>query len=309
MISPFKRALAALVPTLAIALGTSSFAIATTSGSRVAHDATSGDDRSGSQATPPASGVQSQDQQPDDAELKPAEPDFTLVSLPTSLRMPKFKSAFRVTHRFTRPLGDGDFGDLAADMFGIDSGARIGLEYRFGLFPNGEIGVHRTNNRTIELFAQYGVFRQRQRVPVDLTAYFSIDGKDNFQSSYSPAVGAIVSRVFGERAAVYFEPIYVNNSNPLPRQVVDHNDTFMIGLGARVRIRPTVYIVVEGSPRVAGYREGVSHRSIGVEKRLGGHLFQLNFSDSFATTMGQIANGGPADKDWFLGFNISRKFY
>jgi len=25
--------------------------------------------------------------------------------------------------------------------------------------------------------------------------------------------------------------------------------------------------------------------------------------------MGQIARGGPASKDWFLGFNISRKFY
>ena len=51
-------------------------------------------------------------QDEDDAVLKPAEPDFTLVSLPTSLRLPKFKSAFRVTHRFGRPLGDGDFADL-----------------------------------------------------------------------------------------------------------------------------------------------------------------------------------------------------
>ena len=40
----------------------------------------------------------------DPAALKLAEPDFTLVGLPTSLRLPTFKSAFRVTHRFTRPL-------------------------------------------------------------------------------------------------------------------------------------------------------------------------------------------------------------
>src|SRR5712692_6362710 len=78
-------------------------------------------------------------QAPDDEALKLAEPDFTLVALPTALRVPKFKSAFRVTHRFTRPLGAGDFGDLAADFFGIDSGARIGLEYRFGIVPNGQI--------------------------------------------------------------------------------------------------------------------------------------------------------------------------
>jgi hypothetical protein len=47
--------------------------------------------------------------------------------------------------------------------------------------------------------------------------------------------------------------------------------------------------------------------SFAVEKRKDGHVFQLNFSDSFATTMGQIARGGPASKDWFLRFNLSRK--
>jgi hypothetical protein len=35
----------------------------------------------------------------------------------------------------------------------------------------------------------------------------------------------------------------------------------------------------------------------------------LNFSNAFGTTMGQIARGGPVSKDWFLGFNISRKFF
>ena len=42
--------------------------------------------------------------QDDDTVLQPAQPDFTLAALPTSLRLPQFKSAFRVTHRFTRPL-------------------------------------------------------------------------------------------------------------------------------------------------------------------------------------------------------------
>ena len=34
-------------------------------------------------------------------------PDFTIVNLPTTLRVPRYKSAFRVTHRFGRPLGAG----------------------------------------------------------------------------------------------------------------------------------------------------------------------------------------------------------
>src|ERR1700674_610119 len=36
----------------------------------------------------------------DPSVLDLAQPDFTLVGLPTALRLPQFKSAFRVTHRF-----------------------------------------------------------------------------------------------------------------------------------------------------------------------------------------------------------------
>jgi Membrane bound beta barrel domain (DUF5777) len=248
-------------------------------------------------------------QDDDDAVLKLAEPDYTLISLPTALRLPKFKSAFRVTHRFLRPLGGGNFGDLAADLFGLDSGAQIGLEYRFGIVPGGEIGIHRTSDRTIEFFGQYGILRQGQRSPIEVAVLASMDGTNNFKDSYSPALGAIVSRRVGDRAAFYVEPIYVNNSNPLPKQLVDHNDTFMVGLAGRVRLRPTVYVTVEASPRVSGFRPGVNHRGFAIEKRAGGHLFQLNFSDSFSTTMGQIARGGPEAKDWYMGFNISRKFF
>jgi len=244
----------------------------------------------------------------DPAALKLAEPDFTLIGLPTSLRLPKYGSAFRVTHRFTRPLND-DFGAVASDLFGIDGGAQIGLEYRFGIMKNGQIGIHRTSNRTIEFFGQYSVARQSSSMWFDISALATIDGTNNFKDSYSPALGAIVSRTIGTRAAFYFEPIWVNNTNQLPSELVDHNDSFMIGLGTRLRIRPTVYIVGEFAPRAAGYSPNVNHGSIAIEKRAGGHSFQLNFSNAQGTTMAQIARGGGLVNDWYLGFNISRKFY
>jgi hypothetical protein len=306
--SSFIRPVSALA--LALALGAPSRARAAGPDAGTTADDPRTDDTAKSEAAAPAPpAAQSPAEEPDDEVLRPAEPDFTLIGLPTALRLPKYKGSFRVTHRFTRPLGAGDFGDLAADFFGIDTGAQIGLEYRFGIVPNGEIGVRRTSNRTIEFFAQFGIIRQGRPLPFDVTAIVSVDGTNNFKNSRSPAIGGIVSRTLGDRAAVYFEPIFVNNSNPLPKEVVAHNDTFMIGLGTRVRIRPTVYIVVEAIPRVAGYRPGVSHGGVAIEKRAGGHVFQLNLSDSYATTMGQIARGGSSSKDWFLGFNISRKFY
>lgn len=247
-------------------------------------------------------------QDDDPATLQLAEPDFTIINLPTNLRLPTNKSAFRVTHRFTRPLGLGDFGDLLSDFFGLDSGAQIGLEYRWGLIKNGQIGFNRTSDKTIEFFGEYSLIRQPAK-PFGVSAWVSIDGTNNFQDSYSPSVGAIISRRLGEWASVYVEPIWVNNTNPQPAEIVDDNNTLMVGLAARVRIRPTVYIVGEFTPRVSGYKPGTHQGGFSLEKRAGGHLFQLNFTDSFGTTMGQIAKGGTVGTDWYMGFNISRKFF
>ena len=66
----------------------------------------------------------------------------------------------------------------------------------------------------------------------------------------------------------------------------------MIGVGGRIRIRPTVYVVGEIAPRVTGYDPGNRRPASRIEKRAGGHIFQLNFSNGFGTTMAQIARGG-----------------
>jgi hypothetical protein len=247
--------------------------------------------------------------QDDDAVLKPAEPDFTLIGLPTSLRLPQFKSAFRVTHRFGRPLGEGDFGDLVDDLFGLDSGAVVGLEFRFGIVPGGQIGVHRSaNGKVIQIFGQYSVARQGE-LPFELGALASVEGDNNFRDEHSPALGAILTRLVGERAAFHVEPMWIGNTNKLPEVPGEDDGTFVLGLGARVRIRPTVYLVGEFIPRLAGYDPGVHHGSFGIEKRAGGHLFQLNFSNSLGSTLGQLARGGATNDNWHLGFNISRKFF
>jgi Membrane bound beta barrel domain (DUF5777) len=127
------------------------------------------------------------------------------------------------------------------------------------------------------------------------------------RDSYTPMLGVNISRELGDRGAVYVTPMWVNNTNPLPADLVDDNNTIMVGVGARIRIRPTVYLVGEISPR-AGYKPDSHHASFGLEKRAGGHTFQVNFSNGLANTPGQLARGGSGN-DWFLGFNISRKFF
>jgi hypothetical protein len=297
-----KTAVAARRGTVAALLA---LVIAAPAAAQSAPPAPSGEE-SAANATPAAPAAQDDDP---DRDVNFAQPDFNLAALPTTLRVPRHKSAFRVTHRFFRPLGAGDFGDLVGDLFGLDSSALIGLEYRFGLFRGTQIGLHRTSGKTIEFFAQRQLVDQSDAFPFAVDVLAAVDGTNNFRDSYSPALGVLVSREIGERAALYFEPIWVNNSNPLPEELADDNSTFMIGLGARVRIRPTVYLLLEGAPRVAGFAPDFDHVSFGIEKRMGGHLFQLNFSNGQGTTPSQLARGGTGRDDWYLGFNISRKFF
>lgn len=244
----------------------------------------------------------------DDEDVNLAQPDFAVVALPTTLRMPRGKFAFRVTHRFGRPLGDGDFSDLAGDLFGLDSGGLIGLEVRYGLLPGTQIGVLRTSDRTVQFFGQHQLKAQSDAFPVGLALHLTAEGTNNFKDSYTPSIGLVVSREIGNRAAVYVHPAWVNNTNLLPKEVVDDNDSVLLGVGARVRVSRRAYLVGEIAPRVAGYDPDSTHASVGVEMRAGGHAFQLNFSRGLATTLGQVARGG-TDDDWFIGFNISRKFW
>ena len=242
-----------------------------------------------------------------DLDPNPSQPDFALVNLPTTLRLPRMKSAFRVTHRFIRPLGQDDFGSLAEDLFGLDNGAIIGLEYRFGLMSGLQAGILRTSDKTIEFFGQYNLLNQRSGAVVGVGVLASVDGTNNFRDSYSPALGIAISRELGDSGAVYVEPVWVHNSN-LDDLAGDDNSSFLVGLGARLRVRPTVYLTGEFTPR-AGYSPGVHQGSFAIEKRSGGHVFQLNFSNGFGNTMGQLARGGTSNDNWYLGFNISRKFF
>jgi hypothetical protein len=291
---------------LAVTLGVSATAAAQEAGGR--------DKDKPAGATPaeaPAAPADATAQEEDDPDMdpNPAQPDFTVVNLPTTLRLPRHKSAFRVTHRFARPLGSGDFGNLLEDFFGFDSGAQIGLEFRFGLFRRTQVGIHRTSDRTIEFFGQFDLLKQEEGLPLGVALFGTAEGTNNFRDSRTPGIGAILSRELGEHGAVYAMPMFLNNTNLLPSDLADENDTFLVGLGVRLRLRPTVYVLGEYTPRVAGYQPRENQASFGIEKRAGGHSFQLNFSNGFGTTMGQIARGGVSNDDWFIGFNISRKFY
>jgi hypothetical protein len=261
-------------------------------------------------APPPATAAEpaepaAQDDDPD-RDPNDSQPDFYVATLHTNLPMPKGKMNFRLTHRFLRPMGEGDFGDLAGRMFGLDGGAQIGLDFKYGLARSFNVGVYRTSDRTVQFSAQLNALRDTGS-PIGLSIVANVDGTDNFSEEYSPGLALVFSRELGGRGAIYFQPSFVNNTRFAPTGGDDY--TVLAGVGARVRLGRNSYLFAEGSPRVAGFKQGVTHASFGFEQRYGGHVFQLNVSNGFGTTLAQVARGGAPGDNWYLGFNLARKFF
>jgi len=207
-------------------------------------------------------------------------------------------------------LSAGDFGDLAADLFGLDGGGEIGLGLRFGLRTGTQVGIYRTSERTIELSAQQGVLR-RTRAPVGLAVRGSVEGRDNFGEEHSAGLGLVLSRRLGSRAALYAVPYWVHNTDLRPGQ---KESTLMLGLGARLRLGTSAALLGEVTPRLAGFEgprgdRGAPLASFALERVVGGHAFQINVSNGLGTTPAALARGRVGPDDWFIGFNLSRKFY
>jgi hypothetical protein len=255
----------------------------------------------------PAATAPQESQPSDDAVLRLAEPDYRLINVPTTLVLPRNRGAFGLTHRFNENLAKGSFGSHADRLFGIDAGAVVGFEFRFGIARRVQAAAYRTTiDQTLQIHGKYDAVQQGEGFPVSVSALLSVEGNDNFREDYAPAVGAVVGRTFGEWAAAYASPVWVHNTGAFTE--TEKRDTGFVGLGTRLRIRPTVYLTGEVTPRVGGYESGETEFAFAIEKRAGGHLFQLNFANTVSTTYRHLARGGLSDS-LFLGFNIARKFF
>jgi len=254
----------------------------------------------------------------------PPQIDLNLINLPTTMSIARHHSYFRLTHRFAADLRRGSFTDLAADLFTLDKGAVIGLEYRFGITSNIQAGVHRSMlSKTIQLFGRWDAIRQGESFPVAVSVTGSYEGLDNLRVYHQPGAAVTISRTFGDRLALYATPAFVAGTHAVDfiagheghdhgtgleeDEHANHDDTWFMGLGGRLRFSGTGYVTGEYTPRLGGYDPNRGVWGVGIEKRTGGHTLQLNFTNSFGTTLGQQARGG-SPHDVYLGFNITRRF-
>jgi uncharacterized beta barrel domain-containing protein DUF5777 len=258
------------------------------------------------------------------------ELDETVVNVPTTMPLKRHRSYFKITHRFARDLRRGSFGQLAEDAFSLDNGAIIGLEYRFAVTSNLQAGVHRSIlGKTIETFGKWDLHQQSDGGAFGVAVQASIEGQNNLHLDPQPGLSVTFSHLQGNWLALYASPTYVHNAHTATLQAehaghshggdseadpdaadipgVNSDDTTFIGLGMRARVRETVSVVAEVSPRLTGYRPDRAAWNLGIEKLTRGHVLQLNFGNNFDSTTGMVARGG-SKHDVYMGFNLSRKF-
>ena len=260
---------------------------------------------------------------PSAAPSPPAEVEQNVINIATTRSLDRHQSYFRLTHRFARDIRRGTFGQLAEDLFGLDNGAIIGLEYRFGLAARAQAGVHRSMlSRTIQFFGRYDAWRQGASLPVSISLTGSVEGLDNFTEHYQPAIAATISRAVSSHVVLYAMPALVGRTRAADflgghdddhgiggeaDEHASHEHTALVGFGGRLKLRPSVFVAGEYSPRIAGHDPGRGTWGVAIEKKTGGHTLQVNVTNSFGTTFGQLARGGHED-DIYLGFNITRLF-
>ncbi len=237
---------------------------------------------------------------------------------------------FRISHRF------GAINAGSYNAWGLDGTAniRIGLEYS----PNGRLmfGIGRSSSeKLVDGFLKYRILRQRTNggMPVSVTlfagAYYttlkdlnkSATGYDKYEHTsarmsycYELLIGRKFSPSFSFQVAPYF--VHYNQVE----LKTEKNDSYGVSALFRMKFTARAAITAEYAYRMSDYTANKTRSaddkyfdsfSIGYEVETGGHVFQIQFTNSFGMAESQFFQH--TTSKWNnagirLGFNISRVF-
>jgi hypothetical protein len=271
--------------------------------------------------------------------------------------VPRHSLSIYFTHRFSEEVtaAQGEPGEehrdrIATDLLGLDSSSVSSFGVFYGITDHLYASAYRSPLcqpgicKTIELGLGYHLLDEAGRSPVALSVQASIDGENNFTERYTENIQAMVARSVTKYAHVFFSPaVHINSNgqgrfNPRssdffpPQPLADafrlgqHTGSF--GFGADGRIRPSVSLIFEFTPRV-GFKQGNAvpvfdpsfthiigfknqtepEIGFGIEKRIGRHSFTLTFSNTQATTTNRY-NSSTLDlspSHFVIGFNLFRR--
>ncbi len=236
-----------------------------------------------------------------------------LINLPTTQSIGKGEILFRVSHRFYPSATEG-----YDTFYGLDGPAVILLSLGYGLSDNFSFTLARTQlYKEVELSMKWVILRQ-QRSKMPFSGALNIGGslvtesqpdRDVFDSDNMKFnIQAILSYQLNDALSFALVPAYSSNINhwdPSPE------GTLILGTGGRWMLFKDLSIIWEWNPVLSGYRAGADGWALGIEKKVGGHVFQVFVLNTTGLTSPQFLPGGDLilkDGDFRIGFNIFRLF-
>ncbi|MBI4165882.1 MAG: hypothetical protein HY508_09135 [Acidobacteria bacterium] len=272
-----------------------------------------------------------QPQKKADEKVYEAGDDF-VFSLPTGRRLDRHGVYVNFNHRFA--FNTAFTGKARGHVLsGLDDYALASFGFRFGLTKNASLGIYRSPSvigRPIQLTAGYHFLDEHDGGPFNGEVRFSVEGQNDFSKNFTADFEGIFSRSLTRHAQIYFVPTVSVQNRPLvpPQRLIENPwpnlpgfNTFAVGFGASVDIRPTIALVAEVIPTFVNGRDLGIHRppySFGIQKKIFKHAFTFGFSNSPGTTVSQRAAtratllGDPsADKPsgLFVAFDLMRQLH
>ncbi len=253
----------------------------------------------------------------------------------TSFELPAFKALQIGNLQSTKVVDKGDlyllvahrFGTLKNgidDFFGLDQ-ANTKIQLLYGLLPNLQIGFSRDSyEKTYSGTAKYKLFRQSDRVPVNISLYGSVDINSQLKKSTYPGLKfgdrlaytaqVLASRRFSEKLSLELAPTFVRqNLQDLNFTKTQTHNQLLLGMGGRYKLSKRLSLNMDYAYNFSKNKNSLYHNplTLGVEIETGGHVFQLLFTNSRASndssflteTTGEWSKG-----EISFGFNIVRVF-
>jgi len=250
--------------------------------------------------------------------VRPIPVGDILLTLPSSHMADANTWEVRFSHRFNQSVD----GNGIHSLFGLDSGANVGLGLSYVPFRDFEVALMRQSTlETFEGSLKYAVVQQANAIPLSAAIRAGIDYRNaeqiNERASYFAQ--AILSRQFGSRLDLYVAPSYVTNAG---RVISGDGSTALFEhalnapVGILVQVMPALSIVAEIIPENRDLPEAFDADfgwAIGVKKAIGGHLFEIILTNNSGMTTDQYIsstyNGVPfKSNEKRLGFNIERRW-
>jgi hypothetical protein len=244
---------------------------------------------------------------------KPAFWGTRLVNLPTTTTLGRGEFLFRISHRFQPPVSSG-----WDSFFGFDGPAFILFSLGYGITDSLTLSLGRSKlYQEWDLSVDWSLLEQGESRSLPFSAALHLGGSLVSQDEPQGAewsgrfrLSALLSLAhqLNDRFSFLLVPGFSSNSNFWEPS---SEGTFALGLGGRFMFLDDLSLIAEWIPSLAGYKDFCSGWGFGLEKKIGGHVFQFFVTDSIGLTASQFLPGGDlklGEGDFRFGFNIFRTF-